>query len=162
MINTLPSPKSTRKSKQLGRGVGTGTGGHTVGRGLKGATARSGYKYPRRGFEGGQNPISRRLPQLRGTPKKGHSYTTNRSMIVRKEQAPVKLSLVAEKAAEMKLEEVTIASLVEMGLIDLKFSKKVLPKILLDKAIESKLVIKGIKTSKSAKAAIEKAGGSVE
>ena len=162
MINTLPSPKSTRKAKQIGRGMGTGTGGHTVGRGLKGATARTGYKSPRRGFEGGQNPMSRRLPQLRGTPKKGHSYTTNRSMIARREQASVKLSLLAERATEMKVEEVTVATLVEMGLLNLKYNKKVLPKILFDKAIDAKLVVKGVKTSKTAQAAIEKAGGSVE
>ncbi len=154
MINNLPSPKTTKKSKRLGRGMGSGVGGHTVGRGLKGATARSGYQYPRRGFEGGQNPISRRLPKYKGFSR-GFITSSIRSQAV-------KLSMVESAAVENKLNDINLGTLVKFGLVTPKFSKKVLPKILFDKEIKAKLKVSGIKTSKAAKAAIEKAGGSVE
>jgi large subunit ribosomal protein L15 len=58
--------KTVKNSKRVGRGYGSGKGGHTSGRGSKGAKSRTGYKRPRKGFEGGQMPLSRRLPKLRG------------------------------------------------------------------------------------------------
>lgn len=64
MLNNLP--KTTANSKRRGRGYGSGKGGHTVGRGQKGQKSRSGYKKPRPGFEGGQMPLSRRLPKFKG------------------------------------------------------------------------------------------------
>ncbi len=153
MLHTLPSPKSTSKSKRTRRGMGSGKGGHTSTRGGKGATARTGYKAPRRNFEGGQNPISRRLPKYKGF---------SREFIKASEvNAPVKLSVLAELAKNAKVEEVTLGTLVELGLLKLKSHKVVMPKVLFDKDIEIKLNLKGVKTSKTAKAAIEKAGGSV-
>ncbi len=53
------------KSKRIGRGVGSGKGGHTVGRGMKGQKSRKGRKI-RPGFEGGQNPFYKRIPQIGG------------------------------------------------------------------------------------------------
>lgn len=64
MLNALP--KITKDRKRVGRGYGSGYGGHTSTRGQKGQKSRSGYKSPRPGFEGGQMPLSRRLPKLRG------------------------------------------------------------------------------------------------
>ncbi len=154
MIHTLPSPKSTKKGKMLGRGMGSGKGGHTVGRGGKGATARSGYQYPRRNFEGGQNPLSRRLPKYKGFTR--GFIKSNQTNI------PIKLSVLAEVAKEMKKTEIDIIALVELGLLIPKASKQVMPKVLFDKDIDVKLTVKGVKTSKTAKTAIEKAGGSVE
>ncbi len=56
-----------KKKRIVGRGIGSRKGGHTVGRGMNGQRSRSGgSKNPRKDFEGGQNPISRRLPKLRG------------------------------------------------------------------------------------------------
>lgn len=154
MLHTLPSPKTTKAGKRLGRGMGSGKGGHTSGRGGKGATARTGYKAPRRNFEGGQNPIARRLPKFKG-------FT--RAFIKSSEvNSPVKLSVLAAVAAEAKVTEVTLENLVQFGLLKLKAHKVVMPKVLFDKDIEVALNLKGIKTSKTAKAAIEKAGGSVE
>jgi len=154
MIHTLPSPKQKRSAKRVGRGMGSGKGGHTSGRGGKGATARTGYKAPRRNFEGGQNPISRRLPKFKG-------FT--RGFIKSSEvNSPVKLSILAGFAKEAKLTEVTLENLVLLGLLKLKAHKVVMPKVLFDKDIEIALNLKGIKTSKTAKAAIEKAGGTVE
>lgn len=60
--NLKPSCGSTRKIKRVGRGQGSGMG-KTATRGGKGQTARSGYK-AKRGFEGGQQPLQRRLPKV--------------------------------------------------------------------------------------------------
>ena len=158
MLNNLVSPKSTRKSKIIGRGMGSGKGGHTAGRGLKGATARSGYQYPRRTFEGGQNPLSRRLPRYRGDVR----GTTRNAFTADIQNAPIKLSKIVEVAEQLSKTEITIQDLIETGIVILKYNKTIKPKILLDKEISVKLTIKGIPASKSAKAAIEKAGGSIE
>jgi large subunit ribosomal protein L15 len=62
-LNELrPAPGSRRKPKRVGRGHGSGLG-KTSGRGHKGQGARSGKGKPRRGFEGGQMPLARRLPK---------------------------------------------------------------------------------------------------
>ena len=62
-----PAPGSRKERKRVGRGEGSGTG-KTSGRGHKGAGARSGSKR-RVNFEGGQTPLYRRLPKLRGRGK---------------------------------------------------------------------------------------------
>src|SRR5690348_11674940 len=61
-LNTLkPAPGSKKKSKRLGRGIGSGKG-KTCGHGHKGQKARAGG-YHKRGFEGGQMPLQRRIPK---------------------------------------------------------------------------------------------------
>ncbi len=60
--NLTPSPKSTFKSKRVGRGQGSGMG-KTATRGHTGQKSRTGYKI-KRGFEGGQQPLQRRLPKV--------------------------------------------------------------------------------------------------
>ena len=57
-----PAPGSTRERRRVGRGIG-GKGGKTAGRGTKGQNARNSV---RPGFEGGQMPLSRRVPKLKG------------------------------------------------------------------------------------------------
>ena len=158
MLNNLVSPKSTKSAKIIGRGMGSGKGGHTAGRGLKGATARTGYQYPRRTFEGGQNPLSRRLPRYRGDVR----GITRAFFTANQENRPIKLSKVAELAERLSKTEITIQDLIDNGVVTLKYNKTIKPKILLDKEITTKLVIKDIPVSQSVKAAIEKAGGSVE
>lgn len=162
MINTLPSPKTQQKAKKIGRGIGTGTGGHTSGRGGKGQTARGGHKSPRPGFEGGQNPINRRLPKLKGTASKGHGFTGRGSFMAIQRNAPVQLSHLEEAVIESKNPEVDITKLVEYGLISPKFHKELTVKVLFDKEIKATINLKGVPVSKSAKVAIEKAGGTVE
>jgi len=61
--NLKKAPGSTRATKRLGRGQGSGLG-KTAGRGGKGQTARTG-SHEKRGFEGGQQPIQRRLPKAK-------------------------------------------------------------------------------------------------
>lgn len=157
MLNQLPSPKTNKKAKRLGRGMGTGTGGHTVGRGLKGQTARSGHKSPRPGFEGGQNPISRRLPKYKGQSR-GTTRATFTSTV---QNVPLQLSQVAEVAKLNKTTDITIEALISFGLVKPKYSKDLNVKILFDKDIEEKLTITGVPLSKGAKSAVEKAGGTV-
>lgn len=65
MLDKLVKIKS-KSTRRVGRGYGSGRGGHTVGRGQKGQKSRSGYTQPRPGFEGGQMPLSRRLPKFKG------------------------------------------------------------------------------------------------
>jgi len=61
LSNLKPPKGATRNRKRVGRGPGSGLG-KTAGRGSKGAQSRSGYKQ-KRGFEGGQMPLHRRLPK---------------------------------------------------------------------------------------------------
>ena len=83
-INTLkPNAGATRSRKRVGRGMGSGTG-KTAGRGSDGQKSRSGY-HSKRGFEGGQMPLHRRLPKRGFTNaifKKQHS-TINVGDLVR-------------------------------------------------------------------------------
>ncbi len=73
--NLQPAPGSTRDRKRVGRGQGSGTG-KTAGRGNKGQKARSGYKI-KRGFEGGQMPLAKRLPKIGFTSRVIKPYAIN-------------------------------------------------------------------------------------
>lgn len=131
-----------RKSFRVGRGVGSGNG-KTSGRGQKGQNARGGGGVSL-GFEGGQTPLYRRLP------KRGFTNFT------RKEFAIVNVSTLNN------FEEGTVVTpelLLATGVI-----KKTLDgvKVLGDGELEKKLTVKANKFSKSAQAAIEKVGGTVE
>ena len=137
-----PAAGSTTAPKRLGRGVGSQLG-KTSGKGHKGAKARSGGG-KRPGFEGGQMPLTRRLP------KRGF---TN---IFGKEYAIVNVSAlnVFEDGTV-----VTAETLVAAGLI-----KKTLDgvKVLGGGELEKKLTVSVDKVTESAKEKIEKAGGKVE
>ena len=90
--NIKPANKSIKKIKRVGRGQGSGMG-KTSTRGGKGQTARSGYK-EKRGFEGGQQPLQRRLPKV--------GFTSN----VKKP-----LAINVEKQNKIKdLQEITLES----------------------------------------------------
>jgi len=73
--NLQPAPGSTKNRKRVGRGQGSGTG-KTAGRGNKGQKARSGYSR-KRGFEGGQMPLYKRLPKIGFTSKMVKPYVIN-------------------------------------------------------------------------------------
>ena len=137
-----PAAGSTAAPKRLGRGVGSGLG-KTSGRGHKGAKARSGGG-KRPGFEGGQMPLTRRLP------KRGF---TN---IYRKEYAIVNVSALNE------LDEGTVVTaevLRDHGLIrDVRDSVKILG----GGELTKKLTVAVDKVTGSAKEKIEAAGGKVE
>ena len=73
--NLQPAPGSTRDRKRVGRGQGSGTG-KTAGRGNKGQKSRSGYS-KKRGFEGGQMPLYKRLPKIGFTSRIEKPYVIN-------------------------------------------------------------------------------------
>ena len=138
-----PSPGSHRKRRRVGRGDGSGRGTYS-GRGMKGQKARSGGKNVRRGFAGGQLPIMKALPMLRGF--------TN---IFRKEYIAINLDRLATFPANT---EVTPQLLAEVGV--LKNSKQLI-KVLGRGELEAPLVVEAHKFSRSAREKIEAAGGQV-
>jgi large subunit ribosomal protein L15 len=137
-----PSEGSRRERNRVGRGIGSGNG-KTSGRGTKGQNARSGGGV-RPGFEGGQNPLARRLP------KRGFTNPT------RVEYAVVNLETLNRFEEGT---EVTPELLLETGVIS-KLKNGV--KILGNGKLETKLSVKAQKFSASAKEAIEAAGGNTE
>ncbi len=142
-LHELESATGSRKERnRVGRGIGTGNG-KTSGRGHKGQNSRSGGGV-RPGFEGGQNPLFRRLP------KRGF---TN---INRKEYAIVNLDALNRFEEGT---EVTPALLVETGVVG---KEKAGIKVLANGSLDKKLTVKAHKFSASAKEAIENAGGNIE
>ncbi|MBR4800298.1 MAG: 50S ribosomal protein L15 [Clostridia bacterium] len=144
-IHELKPAEGARTSeKRIGRGIGSGMG-KTSTRGHKGQWARSGGGV-RPNFEGGQMPMTRRLPKIGFNNKRfEHAYNTvNVDVFNRFEDG----------------QTVGIDELVASGLI-----KKVLPyglKVLGNGNLEKKLTIKADKFTATAKEKIEKAGGTVE
>ncbi len=142
-LNTLkPAKGANRKSKRVGRGIGSGHG-KTATRGYKGQKSRSGTSV-RPGFEGGQMPLYRRLP------KRGF---TN---IFRKEYTVVNLdSLAAFEAGTV----VDLEALKAKGIVkNVKDGIKVLG----DGDLKHALTVRANKFSKSAAEKIQKAGGVIE
>jgi len=141
--------KTTKNKKRIGRGYGSGKGGHTVGRGSKGAKSRSGYKLPRPGFEGGQMPLSRRLPKMKGFSRK-YFQNKNNIVLVKLEQ----LNVFKDG------DTVDFESLEKAGIV--KSSKKSQTvKILANGELTKKVTVSGIALSENAVAKINKAGGKV-
>ncbi|MET3211758.1 UNVERIFIED_CONTAM: large subunit ribosomal protein L15 [Paenibacillus sp. PvR008] len=137
-----PAPGSRKERKRLGRGPSSGTG-KTSGRGHKGQNARSGGGV-RPGFEGGQNPLYRRLP------KRGFVNPT------RKEYAVLNIEDLNSFAAGT---EVSPEFLLNNGIV--KNTKSGI-KILGNGEITVKLTVKANKFSQSAVEKIEAAGGKTE
>lgn len=134
------APRTARK--RVGRGPGSGLG-KTSGRGQKGQNARSGGGV-RPGFEGGQTPLARRLP------KRGFTNFN------RKEYAVVNIEALNRFEDGT---DVTPALLKEVGLVRKELNGV---KILGEGELTKKLNVTAAKFSKSAKEAIEKAGGKAE
>lgn len=136
------APGSRKERKRVGRGTSSGTG-KTSGRGHKGQNSRSGGGV-RPGFEGGQNPLYRRLP------KRGFVNPT------RKEYAIINIEDLNNFAADT---EVTPEFLFENGIV--KNAKSGI-KILGNGEVTVKLTVKANKFSQSAVEKIEAAGGKTE
>ncbi len=138
---------SRKKRMRVGRGIGSGKG-KTSGRGGKGQTARSGVRI--KGFEGGQMPLHRRLP------KRGFNN------IFRLEFAEINLDRLQDAIDAKKIDAkdtVTAESLVKAGVI--RRAKAGL-RLLGRGELKAKLAIEVYGASKTAIAAVEKAGGSVK
>lgn len=138
-----PAPGSKKDRKRVGRGDGSGHGTYS-GRGCKGQKSRAGYKM-RPGFEGGQLPLIKRLPEKRGFVN-----------IFRTEYSTVNIDKLNKFSASS---EVTPQKLVDEGLV--KSLRKPV-KILGDGEIKHPLIVKANKFSSAAKAKIEATGGKAE
>lgn len=141
-LNTLsPAEGAKHTPKHVGRGIGSGLG-KTGGRGHKGQKSRSGGGI-RRGFEGGQIPLYRRLPKF--------GFTSRKAMIT----------------AEVRLSEL---ALVEGDVIDLNTLRAAnvigiqieFVKVILSGEIARPVILRGLRVTKGARAAIEAAGGKIE
>jgi large subunit ribosomal protein L15 len=139
--NIKPASGAKHSKKRVGRGIGSGTG-KTAGRGHKGQKARAGG-FHKVGFEGGQMPLHRRLP------KRGFQSLTAG------DTAEVRLDTLQKMTAET----IDLEALKKSGAVP-RLAKGA--KVILAGEIKRKIALKGVLVSKGAKAAIEKAGGSIE
>ena len=139
---------ANKKPKRVGRGSSSGLG-TTAGKGNKGQQSRSGSAVPYVGFEGGQMPLYRRI---------AHRGFSNYPF--KKEYVCINLDQLEAKFNDG--ETVNKESLVAKGFVSKKASEKALVKILGNGDITKKLTVEVNKASASAKAKIEKAGGSVK
>ena len=139
-----PTAGSKHRRKRIGRGPGSGRGGHTSTRGQKGQGSRSGSS-TRPGFEGGQLPLARRLP------KRGFNNKKFATLYI-----PVNLESLNQFDDGATVDE---AALRAAGLVNGRGDGV---KILGQGELEKKLTVKAAAFSASAKAAIEGKGGSCE
>ncbi len=137
--------KTTSKSaKRVGRGYGSGKGGHNSGRGTKGAGARKSGSVPL-WFEGGQLPLVKRLPMIRG---KSRFQSLGKV-------AEVNLGdLNRIEADKITLDSLKLAKIVDHGA---RYAK-----VIATGKIEKPINLVGLRVSSGAKQAIEQAGGKVE
>jgi large subunit ribosomal protein L15 len=141
-LNTLsPAPGAKRERKRVGRGIGSGLG-KTAGRGHKGQYARTGRKV-KAGFEGGQMPLQRRLP------KSGFKSLT----------APRVADVRLADLARVEADPIDLAALLAAGLVP---ARTLRAKVMLKGTLEKAVNLRGVQTTKGARAAIEAAGGKVE
>lgn len=143
LSNLKPAENSTKNSKRVGRGQGSGRGG-TATRGHKGQKSRSGYS-KKIGFEGGQMPLQRRVPKF--------GFTN----ISRKEYKGINIETLEKLAEKKSLTTIDIETLIEAGLA----RKNSLIKILGNGTLTKKLEVKAHAFSKSAIAAIESVKGTI-
>jgi large subunit ribosomal protein L15 len=136
-----PAAGSKHAKKRVGRGIGSGLG-KTAGRGHKGQKARSGG-FHKVGFEGGQMPLHRRLP------KRGFVSLTKGDTV------EVRLSSLDK----LPVEDIDILVLKQAGVVP---NAALSAKVILNGEIKRKVNLRGLLVTKGARAAIEKAGGSVE
>lgn len=146
LSNLKPAEGATHKDRRLGRGVGSGTGGHSSTKGTKGQKSRSGKNKLPIWFEGGQMPIYRRLPKFGfKNPFRKENRIINIHRIVR---------LIDEGRIDAS-EPITPEVLADVGAV--KKPERV--KILGDGDLDVKLEVQAHDFSSSAKEKIEAAGG---
>jgi large subunit ribosomal protein L15 len=144
LTNILKSKGARRRSKRVGRGIGSGKGGHTVGKGMKGQKSRKGSKFTP-GFEGGQVPLYKRLPQIGG-------FKNSRS----KQVGVINLSVLSRFKDGDKI---TPQKIIDLGVIT-RLPKDGI-KILAGGKLDKKLILSGFVYSESAKEKIKKSGSEI-
>jgi large subunit ribosomal protein L15 len=141
-LNTIaPAAGEKKAAKRVGRGIGSGLG-KTCGRGHKGQKSRSGG-FHKRGFEGGQMPLQRRLPKVGFKSRK--SATT----------AEVRLDVLANIEAD----SIDLLTLKTAGAVP---ENTLRVKVVNSGELKTAVSIKGLAVTAGAKSAIEAAGGKVE
>lgn len=135
---------TAKKKKRLGRGYGSGKGGHTTNSGMKGQKSRVGAKVPL-WFEGGSLPFVKRFPFLRG---KGRFKPVS-------------------KTAEITLDDINKFDFDVVSLETLKANKIIHPsfkgaKIIKSGELKKKITVKGLKVTKGAAKEIKDQGGKIE
>ena len=143
LLNQLKKT-TTKSKKRLGRGYASGKGGHTTNSGMKGQKSRVGAKIPL-WFEGGQLPITRKFPFIRG---KGRFKSV-------------------KSTAEITFEDINKFDFDVISLKTLKANKIIHPsfkdaKIIKKGKLNKKVTVKGLRVSKGAAEEIEKQGGKIE
>lgn len=147
ILQNIKRTNRVKSGKRVGRGYGSGKGGHTSGRGQKGQKSRSGHKSTIM-FEGGNVPLFRRLPKYRGQ-KNASVRTKPEIQVVNLAQ----LEKLFDNGSEVSLDSLKKVNLIKS---DAKFVK-----ILGVGDLTKKLEIKGIPLSESAKSKIKAAKGSI-
>lgn len=134
---------TTKSAKRLGRGYGSGKGGHTSSRGQKGQGSRTGSKVPL-WFEGGALPLSKRIPMWRGKGRFKSLQTT--------------AELTFDDLNKIELTDITLDSLKLNKIIDKRFKQA---KVICKGKLNKKINLKGIAVSEAAKKEIKALGGSI-
>ena len=141
-LNTLKPAEGAKKARRrVGRGMGSGLG-KTCGRGHKGQKSRSGGKI-RVGFEGGQMPLQRRLP------KRGFRSAMKKNI------AEIRLGELNKVEGEI----IDLSSLRQARLINSQITRA---KVIASGELTKTVTLRGVQVTRGARAAIEKAGGTVE
>jgi large subunit ribosomal protein L15 len=143
--NIAKRKKRVMKGKRIGRGYGSGVGGHTSGRGMKGQKSRSGHK-SLVAFEGGNVPFYRRMPKYKGfkSRSKENTQVLNLETITENFKADEKVTEESLKAKGLVKKNATTIKILGHGEID------------------KKITVEGLKVSANAAEKIEKSGGSVK
>ena len=141
-LNTIaPALGAKKTAKRVGRGIGSGTG-KTCGRGHKGQKSRSGG-FHKRGFEGGQQPLQRRLPKV--------GFNSRKSAV----SAEVRLDVIGNISADV----IDLLTLKAVGAVASNIQRV---KVINTGEISSAVTVKGLAVTAGAKQAIESAGGKIE
>jgi len=141
-LNTIaPAPGAKKDAKRVGRGIGSGFG-KTCGRGHKGQKSRSGG-FSKRGFEGGQMPLQRRLPKVGFRSRKAATSTEIRLDVL----------------SNMGLETVDLLALKTAGVISENIQRV---KVIASGEITNSVTVKGLAVTAGAQKAIEAVGGKIE
>jgi large subunit ribosomal protein L15 len=143
LSDAVPKKGSTKRRRRLGRGISAGQGA-SCGKGMRGQKSRSGSG-TRPGFEGGQQPLYRRIPKLK-----------HFTVINPKHYTVLNVGKLASLSAGT---EVTLASLLDIGILT---ANKGALKILGDGELTIPLDVKAAAFTASARQKIEAAGGSCE
>lgn len=144
-LNTIaPAAGSKKQRKRVGRGIAAG-GGKTCGRGHKGQRSRSGGSV-RRGFEGGQLPLQKRIPTF--------GFRSRIGMKTAEVRTSELAAVVANGSEVVDLAALKAANVVRKNTLRAR--------IFLSGAVKAAVVVRGVAVTKGARAAIEAAGGSVE